>query len=128
LNIRGSRVVGVLSTRTTAEGPLYQRVLERYASDVQVITQVAPDLYGLREEQSQHSPEAARSSRTISGHWSSGRRRNCAGVYALSAAVAGYTGSRRAGVRLVDPSPAIARQTAAVWPSYLLTPNMLQER
>lgn len=53
-----SGVIGVLTTQTTADGPLYERVLDRFARDVRVITQVAPELVTIAEAQSQHTPES----------------------------------------------------------------------
>ena len=42
-------VIGVLSTQVTAEGELYRRVVERYASHIRVITRPAPELVLLVE-------------------------------------------------------------------------------
>lgn len=39
-----SGVIGVLTTQATADGPLYRRVVERFASHCDVQTYVAPDL------------------------------------------------------------------------------------
>ncbi|MEP6987966.1 MAG: glutamate racemase, partial [Chloroflexota bacterium] len=111
-------VVGVLSTRATAEGKLYKRLLERYAEDKRVITQIAPDLVRIAEEQSQNIP----SSRSII----SGYVRPMVDVGAdhivlacthfpfLSDAIQEVAGQ---GVQLIDPSPAVARQTVRLWPT-----------
>jgi glutamate racemase len=111
----------VLSTRTTAEGELYQRVLVRYASDVRVITQVAPDLVRIAEEQSQDTPE----SRAIIAEYLKPFQEAgadeivlaCTHFPFLTQAIQMAAG---VGVRLVDPSPAIAKQTARVWPAGLV--------
>ena len=52
-----SGVIGVLSTDTTANGSLYHRVLDQYARDVRVITQVAPGLVTVAELNTQDTPE-----------------------------------------------------------------------
>ncbi|MCC6802512.1 MAG: aspartate/glutamate racemase family protein, partial [Anaerolineae bacterium] len=39
-----SGVIGVLTTQATANGALYKRVVARFAANVRVITQVAPEL------------------------------------------------------------------------------------
>ncbi len=51
-------VIGVLSTQVTAEGSLYQRVIERYASHILVITRPAPELVLLVERGTLDGPEA----------------------------------------------------------------------
>jgi glutamate racemase len=116
-----SRVVGVLSTRTTAEGPLYRRVLQRYASDAQVITQVAPELVRIAEEQSQDTPEScaviAEIVRPMIEAGADEIVLACTHFPFLALAIQEAAG---AGVRLVDPSSAIARQTARVWPERLV--------
>jgi glutamate racemase len=116
-----SGVVGVLSTRTTAEGALYQRVLQRYASGVRVITQVAPELVRIAEEQNQHMPE----SRAIIAQYvlplvEAGADEivlACTHFPFLADAIQEIAG---AGVRLIDPSPAVAQQVARVWPPHLM--------
>jgi glutamate racemase len=112
-----SGVVGVLSTRTTAEGSLYQRVLQRYASGVRVLTQIAPELVRIAEEQSQHTAE---SRAIIAGYIrplvEAGADEivlACTHFPFLADAIQETAGAR---VRLIDPSPAIARQVARVWP------------
>jgi len=116
-----SGVVGVLSTRTTAEGPLYQRVLQRYAAGAKVITQVAPELVRIAEEQSQHTPESrAIISEYLRPFMEAGADEivlACTHFPFLADAIQEIAG---AGVRLIDPSPAIARQTARVWPSQVI--------
>ena len=118
-----SGVVGVLTTRTTADGPLYERVLDRFARDVQVITQVAPELVPIAEAQSQHTPE----SRAIIESYvqpllDAGADQivlGCTHFPLIADAIQAAVGSR---ITLVDPSPAIARQAARVWPSGMLPP------
>lgn len=115
-------VVGVLSTRATAEGDLYKRLLERYVDGKQVITQVAPELVRIAEEQSQHTS----ASRAIIADYIQPLIDAGADTIVLACThfpfvaevmqeVAGQ------GVKLVDPAPAVARQTARVWPADLST-------
>jgi glutamate racemase len=117
-----SGVVGVLTTRTTADGPLYERVLNQYARDVQVITQVSPALVPIAETQSQHTPEGRA---VIRGYIEPLIEQGadqivlaCTHFPLLTDAIQDIAGST---VTLVDPSPAIARQVARVWPENLVT-------
>ena len=50
-------VIGVLTTRVTAQSELYRRVVERFAHDVRVITQAAPELVTMVEQGTQDTPE-----------------------------------------------------------------------
>ncbi len=52
-------VIGVLTTQVTASGALYRGVVERFAGDVRVITQIAPALVELAEHGDPSSPEGA---------------------------------------------------------------------
>lgn len=106
-------VIGVLATQTTANGVLYQRVLERYAQQVRVITQVAPEFVTIVE----------------SGDFTSHQNRHVVDrilepfrVFEVDQVVLACTHfpflidlmreSLGSTVTLIDPSPAIARQTA----------------
>lgn len=113
-----SGVVGVLSTATTARGALYKRVLQRYARGVRVITQVAPDLVRIAEEQSQHTPAGrAVLERTLRPLMDAGADEvvlGCTHFPFLAAAIQEIVG---ANVALVDPGPAVARQTVRLWPA-----------
>ena len=111
-------VVGVLSTRATAEGALYKRLLERYTEDKHVITQVAPELVRIAEEQSQ---QTAASQAIITGYIrplvDAGADHivlACTHFPFLSNAIQEIAGQS---VQLIDPSPAVARQTARLWPA-----------
>lgn len=111
-------VVGMLSTRATAEGTLYKRLLERYAEDKRVITQVAPELVRIAEEQSQHT-EASRVVmvdylRPIIDGGADHIVLACTHFPFLADAIQEIAG---VGIALVDPSPAVARQTSRLWPN-----------
>lgn len=106
------------STRATAEGSLYKRLLERYTEDKRVITQIAPDLVRIAEEQSQHTT-ASRS--IISGYIrpivDAGADHivlACTHFPFLADAIQDIAGQ---GVNLIDPSAAVARQTTRLWSS-----------
>ncbi len=111
-------VVGVLSTRATAEGSLYKRLLERYAEDKRVITQIAPYLVRIAEEQSQHTPASriviTNYIRPIVDAGADQIVLACTHFPFLVDAIQEVAGP---GIQLVDPSSAVARQTARLWPT-----------
>lgn len=113
-------VVGMLSTRTTAEGELYKHLLERHATDVRVITQVAPDLVQVAEQQLQDTDEGrAIVRRCLEPLIQAGADQivlGCTHFPFLSDAIQEIAGHH---VHLVDPSPAIARQVKRVWPEHI---------
>jgi glutamate racemase len=110
-------VIGVLTTRATAEGPLYKQVLERYATNTRVITQVAPELVRVAEENSQHTPASREIIRLyIQPLIEAGADQialACTHFPFLADVIQEIAGT---GVHLIDPGPAVARQTARVWP------------
>ncbi len=110
-------VVGVLSTRTTAEGVPYQRLLSRFAEGVRVITRPAPELVHLAEEQRQDTPEGrAIIAEIVQPMLAEGVDTfvlACTHFPFLAQAIQEVAGPD---VRLIDPSPAVARQTARVLP------------
>jgi glutamate racemase len=113
-------VIGVLTTKATAEGPLYKRVLARYASGVKVITQVAQEFVRIAEENSQNTPE----SREIIRHYVQPFIDAQADQIALACThfpflVPSISEILGPDIHLIDPSPAIARQVARVWPKHL---------
>jgi glutamate racemase len=115
-----SGVVGVLTTRTTAQGSLYQSVLERFAREVRVITQVAPELVRIAEENSAHT-EA--SQQIIHGYLQPMLAEGadeivlgCTHFPFLADVIQEIAGP---GVQLIDPAPAVARQAARLWKSDL---------
>lgn len=115
-------VVGVLTTRTTANGHLYQRVLERYAAGVQVLTQIAPELVRIAEDGSQHTAE---SRAIIHGYVQPIVDANadhivlaCTHFPFLRDTIQEFAPN----ATLIDPAPAVARQVARVWPDGL-TPH-----
>jgi glutamate racemase len=110
-------VIGVLTTQATADGPLYTNVLERYALNIRVITQVAPELVQIVEADSQHTPE----SRAIIRHYVQPLLNAGADQIALACThfpflidtLRQLTGPD---IGLIDPGPAIAQQVVRVLP------------
>jgi glutamate racemase len=112
-----SGVVGVLATNATANGQLYHNTIHRHAGNVRVITQIAPELVRIAEEQSQHTPE----SQTIIRDYLQPMLDDGADEIVLACthfpflmdAIQTVAGPD---VHLIDPSPAVARQVTRVWP------------
>lgn len=116
-----SGVVGVLSTRTTAEGAPYQRLLSRFGTDVRVITQVAPELVQIAEANSQHTSESRAAIeailRPMLDEGVDQIALACTHFPFLTESIQAIAG---AGVQIIDPAPAVARQVARVWPADLI--------
>ena len=109
-------VIGVLTTQATADGPLYRRVLDRFATDVRVMTRVSPDLVELVESGDWES-DAGRDvvRRAIEPMLDAGADHvvlACTHFSFLESLIVEAAGPN---VRLVDPGPAVARQTARLW-------------
>ena len=106
-----SGVIGVLTTQATADGALYKRVVARYAANVRVITRVSPELVMMVE---QGSPDEAILRASIEPLLEAGADQivlACTHFPFLKAEIAQITD-----VALVDPGPAVARQTRRVLP------------
>ncbi len=110
-------VIGVLTTQATADGPLYQRVVERYARNVRIITQVAPELVTIVEAQSQDTAEAQAIIRDyvtpITAAGADQIALACTHFPFLMDTIQTMVGPA---VHLIDPGPAIARQVARMLP------------
>lgn len=108
-------VIGVIATKVTSQSALFASVVDRFAHDVDVVTQVCPDFVTLVEQGDLDSPRA----REITENYL--RPLKEAGIDQL---VLGCTHfpflmpllREVAGpdVEIVDPSPAIARQTGRI--------------
>jgi glutamate racemase len=114
-------VIGVLTTRATANSDLYRSVVERFAAHVRVITQPAPELVTMVEQGTQDTPEGE------------AILRGCvqpiidAGADHLVLACThfpflGRSLARLTDMTLIDPGAAVARQVARVLPP-ILTPS-----
>jgi glutamate racemase len=112
-----SGVIGVLTTRATAAGALYQRVLHEFAANTQVITRVSPDLVRLVEDGAWHT---AQGEAVIRAHVDPLLD---AGVDQLVLActhfpfMAPVLERLYPGLALVDPAFGVTRQTARVMPA-----------
>ncbi len=110
-----SGVVGVLATSATFQGELFESVVERFAAGVEVLRQPCP---GLAEFIEKHRPDdpalipllesfirplVARGADTLV--------LACTHYPLVKGAISRVAGP---GVRIIDPSPAIARRTRAV--------------
>ncbi len=115
-----SGVIGVLTTQATASGPLYARVLDQHTKHVRVITQVAPELVMIAENNTQHTPESrdiiAQHLQPMLDAGADQIVLACTHFPFLAEAIQTIVGDR---AQLVNPGPAVARQTARVWPSSL---------
>lgn len=108
-------VIGVITTQATFQGELFASVLDRFAQGVRVETQVCPDLVLLAEAGAPHTPEAHQ---TVADYVAP---LQAAGIDQL---VLGCTHfpflenhlrvALGPGVQIVDPGPAVARQTRRV--------------
>jgi glutamate racemase len=111
-----SGVIGVLTTQVTADGALYRRVVARFAANVRVITQVAPELVTMVEQGTQDTPEGeAILRRAIEPLVEAGADQivlACTHYPFLKANL-----QRITNVALVDPGAAVARQVVRVLPS-----------
>lgn len=109
-------IIGVLTTQATADGPLYRRVLEQFATDVQVLTRVSPDLVALVEAGEQDNPAGHEIIRRAITPLLDARADHivlaCTHFPFLVAAIGEIAGPS---VHLIDPGPAVARQTARLW-------------
>jgi glutamate racemase len=108
-------VIGVLSTQITANGDLYRRVQERFAGNVKVVTQVAPELVLMVEQGSAKTPESQQVIRDyVQPLVDAGADHIVLACthFSFLADDLQYV----SGLSLVDPAPAVARQVARVLP------------
>ncbi len=111
----GSRKVGVIATEATIQGELFARLVERFAADVTVFTRVCP---GLVERVEAGRTDDAQTEAMLRGYL---RPMLEAGIDSLVLGCTHYPFLRPAiervvgpAVELVDPGPAVARQTERV--------------
>ena len=119
-----SGVIGVLTTEATANGPLYARVVERYAKGVQVETLVCPELVqAIENKQTDLSALRPIFEKTLAPALAKGADQivlGCTHFPFAAAAIRAYAGPD---VQVIDPSPAIARQTRRVLAQHDLLNN-----
>lgn len=108
-------VVGVITTKATYQGELFASVIDRFAADVKIVAQVCPDLVRLVEQGEIDTPEVyqtverylhplleAAIDQLVLG---------CTHFPFLKSVLEEVAGPH---VAIVDPSPAVARQTERV--------------
>jgi glutamate racemase len=108
-------IIGVIATRTTAQGELFASVLDRFAQQVKVVTAVCPELVTLAEAGAPHTPEAyqlvADSVAPLKAAGIDQLVLACTHFPFLSPHLRATLGE---GVGIIDPAPAVARQTLRV--------------
>jgi glutamate racemase len=108
-------VVGVLATQATFQGELFASLVERYAGDVRVLTQACPGLVGMVETGALDTPETeALVQRYVSPLIEAGADQlvlGCTHYPFLRPVIERLTGGSAV---VIDPAPAVARQTRRV--------------
>lgn len=108
-------VIGVITTKATYQGELFASVIDRFAKGVNVVTQVCPDFVTLVERGELDTPPVWEAARTyLAPLLAAGVDQlvlGCTHFPFLKPVLAEVVGPQ---VTIVDPSPAIARQTARV--------------
>ena len=110
-----TRKVGVIATQVTFQGELFARLVERFANGVEVLTQACPGLVEQVEAGKLHDPETDRLLRLYLQPMVQ------AGIDSLVLGCTHYPFLWQAiqrvvgpDVEIIDPSPAVARQTGRV--------------
>ncbi len=110
-----TRHIGVIATAATFQGELFASLLDRYATDVVVHTQVCPDLVPLVEAGELDSP---RTRAAVAGYLAPLLANGidelvlgCTHYPFLQPVIEATTGP---GVEIIDPAPAVARQAGRV--------------
>jgi glutamate racemase len=110
-----SGVISVLTTEATAKSAMYHRLLDRFARQIRVITQPAPELVLLAERGVPDAPEsAALVAQAVQPLLDAGADQivlACTHFPFIAPLIRALAGDRAA---LVDPSAAVARQVARV--------------
>jgi glutamate racemase len=108
-------VVGVIATQVTFQGKLFASLMQRYAHDVQVVTEVGSGLVEAVEAGTLDTPETeALLQECLTPLIQAGADQlvlGCTHYSFLQPAIERVMG---AGVAVIDPAPAVARQTARV--------------
>jgi glutamate racemase len=107
-----SGLIGVITTQATYQGDLFASVIDRFASGLRVITQVCPDFVALAEQGAPDTPETrALIARDLAPLRAAGIDQlvlGCTHFPFLTHLISAYLGP---GVAIIDPAPAVARQT-----------------
>lgn len=111
----GTGAVGVVATAATFQGELFSSVVDRFAHDTRVLTAACPEWVQLVEAGVTNGPEAVEAVRRcldpLLAQGIDVLVLACTHFPELADAIASVTGP---GVRLVDPAPAVARQTQRI--------------
>jgi glutamate racemase len=114
-------VIGVIATEATFQGALFESVVQRYGRGVKVLTRTCPGLVEKIEVGETEGPALEEMLRIRLAPLLE------AGIDELVLGCTHYPFARRplqnvvgAGVRIIDPAPAVARQTARVLAHYHL--------
>lgn len=110
-----SGAIGVITTKATYQGELFASLLNRYAADVRVVTQVCPEFVTLVERGELDSPAAHRAAAEyLQPLVEAGVDQlvlGCTHFPFLAPVLQQAVGEH---VTIVDPAPAVARQTGRV--------------
>ena len=109
-------VIGVIATPATFQGELFASLIERFASDVQVLTQVCPGLVDAVEAGEWDAPATEALLRDcLDPLIQAGIDTlvlGCTHYPFLTAVISRVVGPH---VNIIDPAPSVARQVARVW-------------
>lgn len=110
-----TKVVGILATKGTLEGRLFKSTKEKYTEGVKVLIQIGEGLVEIVEENKMNAPETEVLLRSyIEPMLEEGIDQlvlGCTHYPFLAPAIQKITGTR---VHLLNPAPAVARQTRAI--------------
>jgi len=108
-------VIGVITTKATYQGELFASVLDRFAANTNVVTQVCPDLVTLVEGGKLDTPEVYQAVeaylRPLLAAGIDHLVLGCTHFPFLTPVLAAVAGPQ---VTIIDPSPAVARQVGRV--------------
>ncbi len=108
-------VIGVITTKATYQGELFASVIDRFARNVEVVTQVCPEFVRLVEAGELDTPRVRRVAQDyLEPLLDTGIDQlvlGCTHFPFLTPLIQGVVGES---VQIVDPGPAIARQTGRV--------------
>ncbi len=110
-----SGTIGVITTKATYQGELFASVLNRYATDVNVVTQVCPDFVTLVEQGELDTPAAHRAAEGyLKPLVEAGIDQLVLGCTHFPFLTPVLQQAAGAHVEIVDPAPAVARQVGRV--------------
>lgn len=108
-------VIGVITTRATFQGELFASTVDRFANGIQVVTQVCPEFVMLVEAGKLDGPEVEQVAREYLGPLLEAKIDElvlgCTHFPFLAPVLQRIVGEQ---VEIIDPGPAIARQTERV--------------